>query len=214
MLSTKHCLSKLCIIAFFVTILSLMIYNKDTITDFLVNQIVPHIQENAFPYSYHINRIDTNMQEIINLDDSVQYIVVYKFNKDKNTKIIVSQEGIAFKNRYPERKISNYMYLIDKKNNTFQELLLNKVHFENIYTSNNECSQNYDPKNFTCAYVKSTGVTYDTVITIPILDTKGYEIVGYTMITVDKPCNKFEVELLVNKIKDQMQFIGTELNKL
>lgn len=214
MLSIKNSILKLCTIAFCVIVLTLMIYNREYIKNFLISQVVPYIQENIFPYTYHVNKIDDNMQEIINLDDSIQSIVLYRFNKDQQSKLILSQEGITFKNRYPHRKLSNYMYLIDKKNNSFQELLLNKVHYENVYTSNNECTQNYDPDNFTCSLVKSTRVTNDTVITIPIMDMNGYEVIGYAMITVDKPYNKFEVELLVNNIKHLIKGIRIELNNI
>lgn len=107
------------------------------------------------------------------------------------------------------------MYTLDRSDRAYQEIFLNKVHYETIIGSKMECSLYYDhTKDYSCDDVKQIRYTYNTIITIPILDKDKYEVAGYVMITTNRTLNQYEVQNLINDIRPHIRNFDNSIQNI
>jgi hypothetical protein len=124
----------------------------------------------------------------------------------KTLKCIKAKFGLALRDRSGVRRMRTDMYTLDRSDRAYQEIFLNKVHYETIVGSKLECSLFYDnTKDYSCDDVQHIRYTYNTIITIPILDKKKFEVAGYVMITTNRTFNQHEVQDLINNIRPYMK---------
>ncbi|MFS8320070.1 hypothetical protein ACMG5I_04005 [Escherichia coli] len=120
----------------------------------------------------------------------------------KILKCIKAKFGLVLRERSGYGRMRTDMYTLDRSDRAYQEIFLNKVHYETIIGSKMECSLYYDKtKDYSCDDVKQIRYTYNTIITIPILDKDKYEVAGYVMITTNRTLNQYEVQNLINDIR-------------
>lgn len=129
-----------------------------------------------------------------------------------NHKCLKVKFGLVLRDRNGLRSLRTDMYTLDRSDKAYQEIFLNKVHYENIFGSKLECTMLYDNlKEFSCENVKQIRYTYNTIITIPVLDTKSFKVTGYVMITLDKTYSHVDVQNLISKVQVNLAGINESI---
>lgn len=193
-----------------------LFWNADTIEKKIAATVVPYIHEHIMSGSYEVNKINASFVKILNSQKDVRTVVLYRFIPDDNTNMYKGQVGVAIQDRDGNRRsMEPELYTLSSSKSAYQEIMLNKVHFENIFSLRSECPQFYNRDElFDCSNVKQTRHQHQTVVTIPVVDHAGYKVIGYIMLTVDKKYTETEIKAMVNNIKPYIKDIPDSIKNM
>lgn len=193
----------------------LLFLNRSQIENRITVTVIPSIEKHFFKSSFELDKVNDSFVNILANHSDISTLVLYKFVPDEDTQMYKGQIGLALRDRSGARRLRTDMYTLDRSDRAYQEIFLNKVHYETIVGSKLECSLYYDnTKDYSCEDVKHIRYTYNTIITIPILDKKKYEVAGYVMITTNRTFNQHEVENLINEIRPQLIDFDDSIQKI
>lgn len=135
-------------------------------------------------------------------NEHINSIVAYQFIADKETSIYKDQMVIASKSK---NGVSPYIAGFKESvalNVNVQNILLNKIQYDNTKTINVLCENLFDINHvYSCEKFKMIDTKHKSVVSIPILDNDTFGVLGYVVITLDGEYNHSDVETLVNNTK-------------
>lgn len=178
-----------------------IIYNMDKIKATMVADVIPYVHTKLSNESKEISNINSSFNKILSDNKEIVDVVLYKFVPDgNNVDLIKGQVGITVQSRNGNNSLDEGLYTIGHNKQAFQEILLNKVHFENVTALRSECEDFFNPvDSFTCKNTKHVQIAYKTIITIPIADTDGYSVIGYILLTLNR---EYEHDQITNVVRD------------
>ena len=181
---------------------------KSTISD----SVIPYVQKHVDRESYEIGKVNKTFSTIINGNDTIDTIVLFKFLPDEKTHYFKGHVGLTMVDRYGAARLNTHVVSLIDDNTFMQQILLNKVHYENIDARVNQCLNFYKVgTQYFCDEFKNVGQHYKTFITVPINDVDGYTVVGYIMIVMNGRYENTEIERVVNSIRSQLAEIQDSL---
>lgn len=195
-----------------------LLLNTDKIEQMVAKTVLPFVHEQIVNNSLEVNKINASFQTILDTQSDVRTVVLYRFVPDEKTDMYKGQVGVTIKDRYNRRRsMEPELYTLNSSKFAFQEIMLNKVHFENVSSSKNECFKFYaheEDSKYVCGDVTEIRSQKITIITIPVVDKAGYKVIGYILVTVDRNYNELHVEDLVNAIKPYISDIPNALKNM
>lgn len=167
------------------------------------------VQEKAFPVIANLfygvsdeELLMFTLDRMMAENEQINSIVAYQFIADEVTSIYKDQMVIASKSR-----VGTSHFVIGYKepvtlNGNVQNILLNKIQYDNTKTINVLCENLFDVNHvYSCEKFKMIDTKHKSVVSIPILDNESFGVLGYVVITLDGEYNHSHVEALVNKTK-------------
>lgn len=201
------------LIACFV-ISAVLIYNKDEIQGIITEHVIPYVHSYYSTNNKEVVKINTSFQDIIDKHNEVNTIVLYKFVPDESTNMYKGQRGITTVIRDGSTFNTN-INIMKTHNKTFQEIMLNKVHFVNITYAVNECVDYYKQEEyFSCKEYDYLFVHHSTVVTIPITDKTAFNVVGYVLLTLDHEYDNDQVQDIVNSVQKHIGDVKSSIEKV
>lgn len=215
MFNRKEKLTILCsfltIVACFVLgLLVLLNVNKIQVSEnkkifpLIVNRVYDIKQQN-------IDSINIEFRKMIMNHPDISSAVLYKFVSDGDNSMYTGQINITSETKdgtiipNDDKTVS----MVDSTNNV-QEILLNKVHYDNIATIQFLCDNKFDTRQmYSCEKYKKIGSKYKSVISIPIVQNIDVGVVGYVMITLSSEYDNLQVQNLVNGLRPYISSIQT-----
>lgn len=192
-----------------------IIYNNDKIKLAIAEDVIPYIHQYMSRDREEIVNINTSFNKMLSDNKEIDDVVLYKFIPDSdNGDLIKGQMGITVQSR-SGNTLEEGLYTISHNKQAFQEILLNKVHFENVTALRSECDEFFNHQDtFTCKKVKHVQIAYKTIITIPISDDDGYSVVGYILLTLNREYDNEEVTSVVRGVQTHIPQVKASLFKI
>lgn len=173
---------------------------KSTISD-----SVTTVQKHVARESYEIGKVNKQFTTIVKEHSTINSVVLFKFIKDDKSVLLKGHTGVTLVDRNGVSDLNSHLFSLIEDNNFMQEILLNKVHYENIDANINQCLNFYKlGTQYFCDEFKNVGHRYKTLIAIPLNSKDGYSVVGYVMIVLNGQNNNLEVEKIVNDVRTQL----------
>jgi len=183
---------------------------KSTISD-----SVTTVQKHVARESYEIEKVNTLFSTIVKNDNNIQSMILFKFIKDDNTILLKGHRSITLVDKNSVSEINPQVYSMINDNTFMQQVLLNKVHFDNINSNINQCINFYKVgSQYFCEEFKNVGQQFKTLIAVPLNSGDGYTVVGYVMIVLYGKQDNIEVERVVNSIKNQLVEVQRSLKHI
>ena len=177
----------------------------DNIKELLVNDVIPFVQTHMSSESAETAIINSRFADILAQQEEVVNVVLYKFvpegNDSETSNMFKGQIGVASVNRNGLEPIEDKIHSTIINKRIFQEILLNKVHYENITAIRSECEDIFEAgSEFTCNQNANVHIAYKTVVTIPISANDGYSVIGYIMLTLNREYDNNQITQVVTDI--------------
>lgn len=173
---------------------------KSTISD-----SVTTVQKHVDRESYEIGKVNKQFTTIVKEHSTINSVVLFKFIKDDKSVFYKGHTGVTLVDRNGVADLNSHIFSLIDDNNFMQEILLNKVHYENIDSNINQCISFYKiGTQYFCDEFKNIGHRYKTLITIPVNGKNGYSVIGYVMIVLNGQNNNVEVQRIVNDVRTQL----------
>ncbi|WNV47442.1 hypothetical protein ENKO_339c [Klebsiella phage fENko-Kae01] len=174
---------------------------KFTISD----SVIPYVHKHVDRESYEIGKVNKVFSSIISDSSTINSIVLFKFIPDETSKMYKGHTGITLVDRNGSADLNSHIFSLIDDNNLMQEIMLNKVHYENINADINQCINFYKiGSQYFCDEYKNVGQRYRTLITVPVINDDGYSVVGYVMIVLNGRYDNVEIQDIVNKVRSQV----------
>ena len=194
----------------------IVIFNMENIKTALVNEVIPFVYLHMSKESKELTSINSTFSTILTEQDEVVDVVLYKFVRvqEKEQTTYTGQIGITALNRQGRANVQETQYGIGDQKKVMQEILLNKVHFENITSIRSECYEFYSPHNsFSCERSPKVNIAYKTIVTIPISDKDGYSVIGYILLTLNREYDNKQIEQVVSDIQPHVAGVQQSMLK-
>lgn len=193
-----------------------IVLNSNTIKSKISEHVMPMVHEQIASTDknniLYVNKVFSN---IIKDKPDVSTIVLYKFVPDDSSSMFKGQLGLTIKDRDGKTSMNPDLYTMSNNKQALQEILLNKVHYENISSSKKECREFYNSKlNYDCLKFDNLHETYKTVVTIPLVDSNGYKVIGYVLFVLDKQYDNIQVQKIVNDIRPHLSGVQSKANDI
>lgn len=202
----------------------LMVLHSDYVKHLAIENIIPLLSNNetsqvqsdtapsAVVDTTNVDIINNEFDNIFNSNQDISSIVLYKFVSPSGSKLYNGQMIIASKNKNKPIENNGNIESIHDNSDMIQELLLNKIRYDNISTIKTLCKTKYDQeKNFSCAKFQQLGTSFKSVVSIPMVDKKSLAVIGYIMITLDSDYNNLEIENIVNNLDKNIENIQKQI---
>lgn len=176
----------------------------DDIKTVLVNEVIPFVYLHMSRESTEVTNINNSFNSILTEQNEIVDVVLFKFirTQDEQQTMYRGQIGITALNRQGKADVKDAKYIVGDQNRIFQEILLNKVHYENITAIRSECDEFYSASDsFTCGKPRQVNIAYKTIVTIPISDKDGYSVIGYILLTLNREYDNNQIAQVVSDIK-------------
>lgn len=184
---------------------------KSTISD----SVIPTVQKHVDRESYEIGKINRIFTSIVEDNSPINSIVLFKFMHDEESRFFKGHTGITLVDRNGVADLNSHVFSLIDDNNFMQEILLNKVHYENVNSNINQCINFYKVgTQYFCDEFKNVGQRYKTIITVPVINTDGYTMLGYVMIVLNGKYNNTEVQRVVNSVRSKLVEVQGSLNNI
>lgn len=182
-----------------------IVLNINSIKSTISDSVIPIVQKHVDRESYEIGKINTIFATIVKEDSTINSVVLFKFLQDDKTKFFKGHTGITLVDRNGVAKLNSHVFTLIDDNNFMQEILLNKVHYENINANINQCMNLYKVgTQYFCDQYKIVGQRFKTIITVPVISTDGYSMLGYVMIVLNGQYDHEEVQEVVNNVRSKL----------
>lgn len=193
-----------------------IILNMDNIKTAMVDEVIPYVHSHMSKPSPEVTKINSKFTTILHENEDVVDVVLFKFIKEEDdTTMYKGQVGVTVLNRGGKNVIDNSIYILSDNNKAFQEILLNKVHYENVTSVRAECNEFFNARDkFSCSASHNVNIAYKTVVTIPISDKDGYSVIGYILLTIDREYDNTQIQKVVSSIKPHIVAVQETMNKL
>lgn len=182
-----------------------IVLNINSIKSTVSDSVIPIVQKHVDRESYEIGKINNLFTTIVKEDDTINSVVLFKFLHDDKTKFFRGHTGITLVDRNGVAKLNSHVFSLIDDNNFMQEILLNKVHYENINANINQCINFYKiGTQYFCDEYKNVGQRYKTIITVPVISPDGYTMLGYVMIVLNGQYDHSEIQEVVNNVRSKL----------
>lgn len=189
--------------------------NANSIQLSVRNEVYPLLLENVYKIkNKNIDNINIEFRKMLISNKDISSIVLYKFISDDKTSMFTGQVNVTSESKDGTNlPRSNFIAPMVDSTNNIQEILLNKVHYDNITTIQLLCDTKYDSTKFySCEKYKDIGSTYKSVVSIPIINNLDVGVVGYVMITLGSEYDNMQVQSLVNNLKPYLNNVQSLVN--
>lgn len=171
------------------------------------------IQENVFPVVADVfygaseqELISITLERMMDKNIQITSAVVYGFIPDEKTAIYKNQKVIATQSRFDLYGPPIGLLEDISTNRNVQNILLNKIQYDNTKTIQILCESLFDINHvYSCDKYKTIGLSNKSVVSIPVLDTNTYGVLGYVVITLDDEYSNIDIQNLVNNSKPYIQ---------
>lgn len=189
-----------------------LVLNFNSIKSTVSDSVIPTVQKHVDRESYEIGKINTLFRNIIKENVSVSNILLFKFIKDDNSHYLKGHYGVTIVDRDGHTNLNMRIFSLIDDNNFMQEIMLNKVHYENVNANINQCINFYKVgTQYFCDEFQNVGQRYKTLITVPVMANDGYTVVGYVMVVLYGKHDNTEVESVVNQLRTQLMEVQRSL---
>lgn len=193
-----------------------IVLNSSTIRSRMSEHVIPIVHEQiASNDKNNISYVNKEFVKIIKKKHDISTIVLYRFVPDDKTKMFKGQLGLTISDRNGKKSMNPDLFTMSNNNQALQEILLNKVHYENISSIKRECKEFYSVKiNYDCLKFDNLHETYKTVVTIPLVDRNGYNVIGYVLFVLDKQYDNNQVQQIVNELRPHLKGVQDKANNI
>lgn len=182
-----------------------IVLNFNSIKSTVSDSVIPTVQKHVDRESYEIGKINTLFTNIIKENNSVNSVILFKFIKEENSHYLKGHSGVTLVDRDGITTLDPRIFSLIDDHNFMQEIMLNKVHYENVNANINQCINFYKVGNqYFCDEYQNVGQLFKTLITVPVIGNDGYTVIGYVMIVLNGKHNNLEVECVVNLLRAQL----------
>lgn len=189
-----------------------IVLNINSVKSTVSDSVIPIVQKQVDRESYEIGKINTLFATIVQEDSTINSVVLFKFLRDEETKFFKGHTGITLVDRNGVADLNSHVFSLIDDNNFMQEILLNKVHYENINSKINQCINFYKVgTQYFCDEFKNVGQRFKTIITVPVIGTDGYSVLGYVMIVLNGKHDNTEVQKVVNSVRSKLVEVQSSL---
>jgi|SRR6478609_6323861 len=189
-----------------------IVLNINSVKSTVSDSVIPIVQKQVDRESYEIGKINTLFSTIVQEDSTINSVVLFKFLRDEETKFFKGHTGITLVDRNGVADLNSHVFSLIDDNNFMQEILLNKVHYENINSKINQCINFYKVgTQYFCDEFKNVGQRFKTIITVPVIGTDGYSVLGYVMIVLNGKHDNTEVQKIVNSVRSKLVEVQSSL---
>lgn len=193
-----------------------IILNMDNIKAALVDEVIPFVHSHMSREGIEITNIDSMFSTILTEQTEVVDVVLFKFVRveENQSTTYKGQIGVTALNRKGKATIQDTPYNMGNQNKILQEILLNKVHYENVTSIRSECEEFYNVyDSFTCRRSPAVNIAYKTIVTIPISDKDGYSVIGYILLTLNREYDNNQIAKVVSQIKPHVAEVQESMLK-
>ena len=120
-----------------------IVLNINSVKSTVSDSVIPFVQKHVNRESYEIGKINTIFTTIVKENSSINTVVLFKFLHDDETRFFKGHAGITLVDRKGVSDLNSHVFSLIDDNNFMQEILLNKVHYENINYNINQCINFY-----------------------------------------------------------------------
>lgn len=189
-----------------------IVLNINSIKSTISDSVIPIVQKQVDRESYEIGKINILFSTIVKDNSTINSVVLFKFLRDEETKFFKGHTGITLVDRNGVADLNSHVFSLIDDNNFMQEILLNKVHYENVNSRINQCINFYKVgTQYFCDEFKNVGHRYKTIITVPVIGYDGYSVIGYVMIVLNGKHNHTEVQKVVNSVRSKLVEVQSSL---
>lgn len=192
------------------------ILNMNSIKSTVVSDVIPFVHSQMSNERTEIININSKFTSILSEQAEIVDVVLFRFVREGTNEenMYKGQIGITALNRNGNNKVEDQLFKISSHNKIFQEILLNKVHYENITSIKSECEEFYNSReSFTCKRSPNVDIAYKTVVTIPISDKDGYSVIGYILLTLNREYDNSQIAQVVSSIQPHITEVQESMLK-
>jgi len=177
-------------------------------------EVFPIMMNSVYASQQNNENINVEFRKMMIKYPDIKSVVLYKFVQDSGTSIYTGQINITSEthdgSKLPDDNDVNPM--VDSTN-SIQDILLNKVNYENVATIQLLCENKFNASQlFSCERYKKIGSKYKSVISIPIIQNVDVGVVGYVMITLGSEYDNLQVQDLVNGLRPYITSVQLLVN--
>lgn len=182
-----------------------LVLNFNSIKSTVSDSVIPTVQKHVDRESYEIGKINTLFRNIIKENVSVSNVLLFKFIQDDKSHYLKGHYGVTMVDRDGHTNLNMRIFSLIDDNIFMQEIMLNKVHYENVNANINQCINFYKVgTQYFCDEFQNVGQRYKTLITVPVMANDGYSVIGYVMVVLYGKHDNTEVESVVNQLRTQL----------
>lgn len=219
----KKRLETKCKITRFLTTLSCVLFgmfimfNMNRFETIMIEDVIPYVHSHMKSQNVEILNINSSFDKILDENNEIVDVVLFKFIPDStNSDFIKGQISITVQSRDNSPSLNKKeVYSLGNNKIAFQEIMLNKVHYENITSLRTECQEFFNTsENFTCKSRQYVNISYKTIVTIPISDKDGYSIIGYILLTLNREYDNSQVAKMVRDIQPHIPSVQESMVRI
>ena len=177
----------------------IILFNGNTIKTEVRDIVSPVLMSTFYDMSGSSVRMVKSMFDLF-LEDNpdIINIALYKFTPEKNSDLYNGQINVTASVRLGhEAKFDAFIPMKESSDNV-QEILMNTVHHDTISTVKTSCETEYSSSRFyTCYKYTSFESSVKSIVSIPVVDSSGYRVMGYVTVTLDREYTNNQVQVLV-----------------
>lgn len=162
-----------------------------------------------------VKTIDDNLTNLAYSDSNITTVALYRFVPDSKNKALY--KGQVLISTISKNKDESYLQLMPPLNSPdsteiIQDVLLNQVHYNTFQFMQMVCNSKLELNEYySCERYKILKAQYKSFVSVPIHDDKTYMVIGYIVILSSVEYNNIEIQNLINKFKDNLIAVRTEL---
>jgi hypothetical protein len=177
-------------------------------------EVFPLMMNSVYASKQTNENINVEFRKMMLKYPDIQSVILYKFVQDSGTSIYTGQVNITSEthdgSKIPEDSYVNPMM---DSTNSIQDILLNKINYENVATIQLLCEDRFSSSQlFSCERYKKIGTTYKSVISIPIIQNVNVGVIGYVMVTLGSEYDNLQVQDLVNGLQPNITSVQLLVN--
>lgn len=189
-----------------------IVLNGNSVKSTISDSVIPYVHKHVDRESYEIGKVKNIFSTIIKDSTTINSIVLFKFIPDETTKMIKGHTKVTLVDRNGAADLNSHIFSLIDENKLMQEIMLNKIHYENINANINQCINFYKvDSNYFCDEFKNIGQRYKTLIIIPVVHDDGYTVIGYVMIVLNGKYDNIEIQDIINNVRSQFTEVHQSL---
>lgn len=177
-------------------------------------EVFPIIMNSVYANQQNNENINVEFKKMMLKYPDIHSVVLYKFVQGSGTSIYTGQINITSQTHDGSKlPIDRNINPMVDSTNSIQDILLNKINYENVSTIQLLCENKFNASQlFSCERYKKIGSQYKSVISIPIIQNVDVGVIGYVMITLGSEYDNLQVQDLVNGLRPYITSVQLLVN--
>lgn len=173
----------------------------------LIHQTI--VTSKILPYR-DIVVIDTEFNKILNSDDKLNTIIFYRFYSESTELSLrgrMAVTAISKDSKFFEK--NNTFWVLDRKDDKIQDILLNNTIYKNIDDISAKCTEINSQQCLNIKKMKDNGIK--SIILIPVDSMRDYSVIGYVVFMFNKTLSPDEISSETETLRDHLLNIDIHL---